>query len=84
MQIKAICGLVEQILLEFLRAVRREGRKSCLLHYHGTSGLAQTREESVDTCDVLILKPGTATPNTFPEALAPILRILNRPLSSCF
>jgi hypothetical protein len=48
--------------------LRAEGRISRLSHYHGTSGLAQTRGESVDTTVVLILNPCTATPNTFPTA----------------
>ena len=44
------------IVLEFSGAVRHEGRIIRLSHYHGTSGLAQMHEESVDTNIVLILK----------------------------
>ena len=55
-------------LLEFSGAIGREGKFLRLSHYHGTSGLAQTRKESVDTTVVLILNPCTATPNTFPTA----------------
>ena len=36
-------------VLEFSGAVGREGINSRLSHYHETSGLAQTREESVHT-----------------------------------
>ena len=52
-------------LLEFSGAIGREGKFLRLSHYHGTSGLAQTRKESVDTTIVLILNPCTATPNMF-------------------
>ena len=36
-------------VLKFSRAIRHEGKFLCLLHYHRTSGLAQTRGESVNT-----------------------------------
>jgi hypothetical protein len=55
-------------LVEILRAVGCKGRISRLSHYHGTSGLAKTRGESVDTTVVLIVNPCTATPNMFPTA----------------
>src|SRR5882762_7064869 len=48
-------------VLEFSGAVRREGRIIRLSHYHGTSGLAQTREESVNTKVCIYTKIGTAT-----------------------
>ena len=38
-----------QFRVGILGAIGREGRNSRLLHYHETSGLAQTREESVNT-----------------------------------
>jgi hypothetical protein len=56
----------QHICVGILRAVGRKGRISRLSHYHGTSGLAQTCGESVDTTVVLILNPCTTTTNTFP------------------
>ena len=56
------------MLLEFSGAIGHKGKFLCLSHYHGTSGLAQTCKESVDTTVVLILNPCTATPNMFPTA----------------
>ena len=40
---------VAAVAVGILRAVGREGRNARLSHYHETSGLAQTREVSVNT-----------------------------------
>ena len=50
------------LMLKFLGAIGHKGKFLRLLHYHRTSGLAQTHEESVDTNNVHILNPSTATP----------------------
>ena len=59
--------------------LQREGRNSCLLHYHETSGLAQTREESVHTTLYIykILHCHTETCVPHREVLAPNIQILN-------
>ena len=57
------------------------GRNSCLSLHHKMSGLVQTSEESVDTSNVLIQKPSTATSKHIPhcKVLALILWISNTP-----
>ena len=66
-------------LLEFSRAIVCEGENSHLSHYQEMSGLAQIHEESVDTNNVLMPKPSTATSKHVPhhEVLTPILQISN-------
>ena len=64
------------VCVEILRAIRHEGRNSCLSHYHETSGLAQTHEESVDTNKCAYTKSQHCHTNTC-EALALNLRISN-------
>jgi len=61
-----LLGAANPGLVGILGAVSCEGRILCLLHYHGTSGLVQTCEVSVDTSIILILKPYTATPKHIP------------------
>ena len=46
---ECFCGLPSESSVGILGAVGREGRNSRLSHYHETSGLAQTRGESVNT-----------------------------------
>ena len=62
-----------------LRAVGHKGRNSHFSHYHETSGLAQTREESVHTTQYIykILHCHTKTHVPHCEALAPNIQILN-------
>ena len=57
------------------------GRTSCLSLHHKMSGLVQTSEESVDTSNVLIQKPSTATSKHIPhcKVLVLILWISNTP-----
>ena len=70
-----------RVCVGILGAVGREGRNSRLSHYHETSGLAQTREESVHTTQHIyeILHCHTETCVPHHEALAPNIQILNTP-----
>src|SRR5882762_9195134 len=61
-------------VLKFSGAVRRKGRIIRLSHYHGTSGLAQMREESVNTKVCMY----TAQPHHSHETLVPNIRIFNK------
>ena len=76
---------LQEAYVGILGAVGCEGRNSCLLHYHETSGLAQTREELVHTTRYIyeILHCHTETCVPHREVLAPNIQILNIEMVIC-